>query len=69
MGEVFVGNAIGDDDDTDIGGVELMVDHRAVADETTDTEITLHQRRKRGNGRAGINLRDGRFGIDLVHRQ
>ena len=52
MPVVFVGDEIGPDHDANVGGVELMIDHGAVADEAAEAEIALDQRRQSPRARA-----------------
>jgi hypothetical protein len=54
--EVFVGDAVGDDDDADIGRAEFMVDDGALSDQRAKPQITLDERRQ---GRDGCALAMG----------
>ncbi len=49
-------HALGAQHDADVGGVELVVDHGAVADLGAEPEIALEQRRQRGPGGARLDL-------------
>ena len=53
MAVVFVGDEVGLHHHRDVGGVELAVDHRAVADEPAEPEIALDQRRQLGERTRG----------------
>ena len=43
---ITAGHQVGLDDDADVGGVELVIDHRPVADKTADADIAFDQRRQ-----------------------
>jgi hypothetical protein len=47
MTRIFFRDEIGLDHDADIGGVELLVDDGAIADEPAEPQISLDQRRQR----------------------
>ena len=57
MARVFLGDEIGFDDDADVGGIELLVDHRPVPDKAADAQIAFDQRRQRREHAVRVDLR------------
>ena len=54
---VFVGDQVGLHHHGDVGGVELLVDHRAVADEAAQPQVAFDQRRQSAPARAADRSR------------
>ena len=54
MAQIAVGDLAGAQDDGDIGGVELGVDHRAVTDPAAKAKVAFDERRQAEEGLAGI---------------
>ena len=61
MAGIFFRHPVGLDHDTDIGGVELPIDHRAVSDIGAEAEISLEQRRQCGAGAFAIDRKSTRL--------
>mgnify|MGYP001318428505 CR=1 FL=1 len=56
---IAIGHLFGRQHDADIGGVELMVDHRPVTNKTTQSQIAFDQRRQvaQPGGQQVVHLR------------
>ena len=70
MTRVFFGDEIGFDQNANIGGVELFVDHGTVADEPAEPKISFDQWRQCGERPCRVNRVNGEaVHLDITFRQ